>query len=285
MKYAYYPGCALHGGAKVYNDSTLAVAENLGIELQEIPNWNCCGASSAHSISHLLSLAIPGDTLVQAEEMGLDVVAPCAACYSRLRFAEHELKNNQEIKGQVEEIMDRKYQGTSTVLSTLEAIASVGADEIAKHVTKPLKGLKVASYYGCLNVKPPKVCHVDDPENPMIMDNIVKALGAEAVDWPFKTECCGGSQILQNKDAALKLCKDIIDVALNAEADIIVAACPLCQPNLDNREFQINKKFGTSYNVPVLYFTELMALAMGIPVDNWLKTHFVSPDQAFKKID
>lgn len=285
MKYAYYPGCSLHSVAKEYNESTLAVFDKLGIGLQEIPDWNCCGSSSAHSVNHLLALAIPGDTLCKAEDMGLDVVAPCAACYQRLKFAEYEMQNDAEIKTKVEQIMDRQYKGTSKAITVLEAIAEVGTDAVAKQVTKPLAGLKVACYYGCFYVRPQKVCHVDDPENPQMMDNIIKALGAEVVDWPFKTECCGGSQVFQNKDAVLKLCKDILDVAISAEADLIVTACPLCQPNLDMRQSQINRKFDSKYKLPILYFTELMGMAMGMKVDDWFKKHFVDCSDIAKKID
>lgn len=283
MKYAYYPGCALHGTAAEYDKSTKAVCETLGIELEEIPDWNCCGASSAHSTDHLLGLAIPARNLALAEKQGLNVTAPCAACYQRLKFAEYEIKNNPKNKEILAKAVEMDLNGNVEVLSTLEAIGAAGLEAIAAKVKKPLQGLKVASYYGCYLVKPPKICHVDDPENPQLMDDIIQAIGGEKVDWPYKTECCGGSLVFTNTDLCLKLGKDIIDYAMEAGADCIVTACPLCQPNLDMRQGQINKKYGTEINIPIFYFTELMGLAFGYKVsDLGLGKHFVDVEPALK---
>lgn len=283
MKYAYYPGCSLHTVATEYDQSTKAVCETLGIELEEIPDWTCCGASSAHSTDHLLGLAIPARDLALAEKMGHDVVAPCAACFQRLKFAEYEIKNNPKNKELISKAIEMDIQGTVQVFNTVDAIAAIGMDKIAEKVKKPLTGLKVACYYGCYLVKPPKICHVDDPENPHLMDDMMEAVGAKAVQWPYKTECCGGSLVFSNVDLCLKLSKDIIEYAMAAGADCIVSACPLCQPNLDMRQGQINKKFGTKINIPVFYFTELMGLAFGHKVnDLGLRKHFVDVEPALK---
>lgn len=275
MKLAYYPGCSLHSSSKEYSDSFVAVCKKLGIELEEIPDWVCCGASSAHSVSHLLSLALPAHTLVQAEKMGLDMVAPCAACYQRAKFAEYEMLNNPEMKAKIEQVIEMEYKGKSRVLSVLEVLSMIEEDKIKAAVTRPLTGVKVACYYGCVLVRPPHICNVDDPENPTKMDRIVALLGGEPVDWPYKTECCGASHIFTMKDACLKLGRDILQVAKDAGADIIAVACPLCHVNLDMRQTQINKKFGTSFNIPVVYITELMADAMGIDTSNMFRRHFV----------
>lgn len=275
MKLAYYPGCSLHSSSKEYSDSFVAVCKKLGIELEEIPDWVCCGASSAHSVSHLLSLALPAHTLVQAEKMGLDVVAPCAACYQRTKFAEYEMLHNPEMKAKIEQVLEMKYEGKSRILSVLEVLSMIEEDKIKAAVTRPLTGVKVACYYGCVYVRPPHICNVDDPENPTKMDRIVAALGGEPVDWPYKTECCGASHIFTIKDACLKLGRDILQVAKDAGADIIAVACPLCHVNLDMRQTQINKKFGTSFNIPVVYITELMADAMGIDTSDMFRRHFV----------
>lgn len=275
MKLAYYPGCSLHSSSKEYSDSFVAVCKKLGIELEEIPDWVCCGASSAHSVSHLLSLALPAHTLVQAEKMGLDMVAPCAACYQRAKFAEYEMLNNPEMKAKIEQVIEMEYKGKSRVLSVLEVLSMIEEDKIKAAVTRPLTGVKVACYYGCVLVRPPHICNVDDPENPTKMDRIVAALGGEPVDWPYKTECCGASHIFTMKDACLKLGRDILQVAKDAGADIIAVACPLCHVNLDMRQTQINKKFGTSFNIPVVYITELMADAMGIDTSDMFRRHFV----------
>lgn len=275
MKLAYYPGCSLHSSSKEYSDSFVAVCKKLGIELEEIPDWVCCGASSAHSVSHLLSLALPAHTLVQAEKMGLDMVAPCAACYQRAKFAEYEMLNNPEMKAKIEQVIEMEYKGKSRVLSVLEVLSMIEEDKIKAAVTRPLTGVKVACYYGCVLVRPPHICNVDDPENPTKMDRIVALLGGEPVDWPYKTECCGASHIFTMKDACLKLGRDILQVAKDAGADLIVVACPLCHVNLDMRQTQINRKFGTSFNIPVVYITELMADAMGIDTSNMFRRHFV----------
>jgi heterodisulfide reductase subunit B len=265
VKYGYYPGCSLHSTAAEYEHSTKKVCEKLGITLEEINDWNCCGASSAHSTSHLAGLAIPARNLALAEEQGLDVIAPCAACYQRLITADYEMKKDAILKGKVEQAMGRKFNGTISVKSIIEPILEVGLDKISQAVEKPLAGLKIACYYGCYLVRPPKIAHVDDPENPMSMDNILRALGAETVEWPYKTECCGGSLTLSNSDIVVKLARDILQIAVDAGANCIATPCPLCQPNLDTRQTQVNKKYGTNFEVPIFYFTELMALAFGFP--------------------
>ncbi|MDA8211455.1 MAG: CoB--CoM heterodisulfide reductase iron-sulfur subunit B family protein [Clostridia bacterium] len=278
MRYGYYPGCSLHSTAAEYEYSTRQVCEKLGITLEEIPDWNCCGASSAHSTSHLAGVAIPARNLALAEEKGLDVVAPCAACYQRLVTADYEMKHDPALKAKVEQVMDRKFNGTIGVKSTLEAVVESGLEKMTKALQKPLKGLKIACYYGCYLVKPPKIAHVDDPENPMIMDNIFRALGAETVDWPYKTECCSGSLVLSNTDITLKLARDIMQIAADSGANCIATPCPLCQPNLDMRVAQVNKKYGTNFDLPIFYFTELMALAFGVPkADLKFNKHFVEP--------
>ncbi|MFZ5639243.1 MAG: CoB--CoM heterodisulfide reductase iron-sulfur subunit B family protein [Bacillota bacterium] len=263
MRLAYYPGCSLHSMETAYDHSVKAVCKHLGIDLWEIPDWVCCGASSAHSIDHLIGLAIPAKTLVKAEKEGLDVMAPCAACWQRLVWVNHEVNTNTKMKEKISKAIGEEIKGTSKVLTIMEAIASVGTDKIAQAVKKPLTGLKVASYYGCYYVKPPKLTHVDDPENPQLIDNLMKAIGAEAVDWPFKTECCGTSLIFQDVNTTLDMSRKVIDVATKAGAEVIVTACPVCEMNLDMRMESINKRFKTNYHIPVVYFTELMAVALG----------------------
>ncbi|MHB8172244.1 MAG: CoB--CoM heterodisulfide reductase iron-sulfur subunit B family protein, partial [Thermincolia bacterium] len=206
MKYAYYPGCSLHSLAAEYDHSVLEMCGRLGIEMKEIPDWNCCGASSAHSTNHLLSLAIPARNLAIAEEQGLDVVAPCAACYQRLATVQHETRRDAKIKEKVNKVLGgRTYEAKNEVKSILDILVEYGIDNLAAKVEKPLAGVKVACYYGCYLVKPPKICSVDDAENPMKMDKIMEALGAEVIQWPYKSECCGGSLVFTNPDIVLKL--------------------------------------------------------------------------------
>ena len=285
MKYAYYPGCSLHGPAKQYDMSVKAVCQKIGIDLWEVPDWACCGASSAHSFGHLLGLAIPAKTLVPAEKEGLDIVAPCAACWQRLVWVNHEVNTNPEMRDKINQAIEAELTGSSKVLSIMEAISNAGTDKIAQAVKRPLKGLKIAAYYGCYYVKPPKVAHVDHPENPHIIDDIMTSAGAEAVDWPFKTECCGASLGFVDFNTTLAMSKKVLEYAVKSGADVMVTACPLCQQNLDMQQATINKKFGTKYNIPVIYFTQLLAYAMGIDAkDVGMQKNFTAFQSALAKI-
>ena len=264
MKYAYYPGCSLHSTAKEYDESTHAVCKALDIELQEIPDWNCCGASSAHSMNHELAIALPLRNLAKAEAIGADVVSPCAACFSRLKTADAAVKEDPNLLRTMAEKFDINYKGSLRVLSLLEAISNLGSDAIKSHVTRELSGLKVASYYGCLLLRPPSVAQFDDAENPMSMDNIISDLGAEAIEWPYKTECCGASLSLSKPEVVVKLVHDILSMAKRAGANCIVTACPLCQGNLDMRQADVEAKYGEKFDMPIFYFTQLMGKAFGI---------------------
>ncbi len=264
MKYAYYPGCSLHSTATEYEETTRTVCATLGVELAEIPDWNCCGATSAHATNHLLSLALPARDLAKAEQMGLDVVAPCAACYNRMAQTIHETKDNEVLRHKVSQVIGAEYQGTVKAKSLLEVLAAdIGPKVVEAKVQKPLKGLKVAAYYGCLLVRPPAVTGWDDAENPQSMERLMTALGAETVDWSHKTECCGASLTISRTDIVAKLTHDILDAAKAAGADAIVCACPMCQANLDGRQGLVEKTYKTQYHLPVFYFTQLMSLAFG----------------------
>lgn len=265
MKYAYYPGCSLHSTAKEYDLSTQAVCDELGIELQEIPDWNCCGATSAHATNRELGYALPLRDLAKAESMGLDVVAPCAACFSRLKAADHAAKDNPELIRTVAEKTGLDYQGRLRIMSMLEVIAALPQDEIKSHVKRELTGLKPACYYGCLLTRPPKIAAFDCPEHPMSMDGIMTAVGAEPVEWPYKNECCGASLALSRSDIVVKLVHDILSMAKRSGANCIVTACPLCQANLDTRQAEAESKYGEQFGLPVFYFTQLLGYSFLIP--------------------
>ncbi len=279
MKYAYYPGCSLHSTATEYDSTTRAVCKALGVELEEIPEWNCCGATAAHSTNHLLSLALPARDLAKAEQMGLDVVAPCAACYNRMAQTIHETKDNEVLRRRVSEIIGTGFEAKSKAKSLLEVLAvDVGPKVAEAKVQKPLKGLKVAAYYGCLLVRPPEATGWDDAENPQSMERLMTAIGVEPVDWSHKTECCGASLSVSRTDIVLKLVNDILAAAKDAGADALVCACPMCQANLDGRQPAVEKAYKTSYRLPIFYFTQLMSLAMG--VDEWklgFRRHSIDP--------
>ena len=286
MKVAYYPGCSLHATAKEYDDSCRLVFKELGVELQEIPGWICCGATPAHLTSHLLGVALPCKNLVLVDEMDLDtVIAPCAACFNRLKVADQEVKEDLELKKDVEKVLGRPYSGRVEIKHPLEIIAQdIGLEKVRKMVRRELEGLRVASYYGCLLVRPPEAVNFDDPEDPQSLDDLVTTLGGEAVPWAFKTECCGASFSLSETDIVLQLSGEILNEALEAGAECIVVACPLCQSNLDLRQKAIEKKCRKRINLPVLYFSELLGLALGMNMrELGLLKHVVNPTKLLEK--
>jgi heterodisulfide reductase subunit B len=285
-RFAYFPGCSLHSTAKEYGDSTTAVCQALGIELEEIPDWSCCGATSAHSTSHELAVALPARNLGLAERMGLDIVAPCAACYNRLKSAEAVMKNGGSLPEKINASLEAKYTGGIAVRPLAEPLSAPETlERLPELVKKPLGGMKVACYYGCLLVRPPKVLGFDDPEAPRSLDNIVRAIGAEPVEWHYKTECCGASFSLTRVDLVHKMTHDILLRAKMAGADAIACACPLCQANLDMRQKEIERHYETSFNLPVFYITELMAMAMELPgAKGCFGKHMVEVASAIAKI-
>jgi heterodisulfide reductase subunit B len=265
IRYAYYPGCSLHSTAREYDLSVHAVAKAAGVSLVEIPDWNCCGASSAHVTDPFLGFALPARTLAQGEEMGLDIMAPCAACYGRLMSAQEEAHRRPDFVQRFESVTGRRLQGTGRVLNVLEFLAEEKvAAAIGAAIKKPLDGLKVASYYGCLLVRPPKVTRFDNAERPTAMDDLLAAAGATPVDFPFKTECCGASLGISRVDLVIELAGRIIEAAKAAGADAIAVACPLCQTNLDGRQAAAAAKRRTDFGLPVYYVTELLGVALGL---------------------
>lgn len=280
MKYAYYPGCSLHSTAKEYDLSTKEVARALGIELIEIPDWVCCGATPAHITMHLLSIALPVKNLIKAKEMdSYDVLTCCAACFNRLKIANKFMKDDPVHRQKVNEIVGREYQGEVNVRHFLDVLVNVfGLKNLSQRVTKKLGSLKVVCYYGCLLVRPPDITGLDDVEEPHLMDDLMRATGIEPLQWPYKTECCGASFSLTKTDIVLKLSCDILQMALDQGADAVVVACPLCQSNLDLRQGMINNKYHKKFNLPIFYFTQLIGLALGVDVKKLgFEKHIVNP--------
>lgn len=286
MKYAYFPGCSLHSTAKEFGDSTQVVCRALDIELQEIPDWNCCGATSAHATNHELAVALPARNLGLAERMGADVVTPCAACYNRLRSAEVAMNDGGKLADDVNSALEVKFTGKIAVRPLVDPLSQPDVlEKVAGMVKKPLSGMKLASYYGCLLVRPPKVVGFDDPEDPQSIDKIAQALGAETVEWHYKNECCGASFSLTRVDIVHKMTHDILLRAKKAGADAIVCACPLCQANLDMRQAEIERIYQTRLELPIFYITELMALAMDLPgTGGWFGKHLVDTTPALAAI-
>jgi heterodisulfide reductase subunit B len=287
MKYAYYPGCSLDATGIEYDIANKLVARTLGIELVEIPDWNCCGATSAHTTNHLLALALPARNLAIAEAHGFEQVAvPCAACFARCKKTAAAVQASPDLQVQISEVIGMTYAAKSEILSYLDVIGKkTGLDHIKKHVVQPLTGLKIAAYYGCLLVRPVDITQSDDPENPMVMDRLLQVIGSEPIAWDYKTECCGASQVVPVPQLGKKLIHDILKNAASYGADAIATACPLCMLNLDMRQKQINAMFGTQFHIPVFHFTELMALSFGYSAQDFgLAKHFESAESLLERM-
>jgi heterodisulfide reductase subunit B len=277
VSYLFYPGCSLESTAKEYALSTKAVCAALGIDMPELPDWTCCGSTAAHQTNALLALALPAKNLAAAK--GSTVAVACAACYSRLKTANHEIAGNAQSRTKVAQALGADYDGSTPVKHLLEILRDdLGFDGIRERVSTPLAGLRVAAYYGCLLLRPPSIMRFDDPENPTLLDNIVAATGAEPVDWTAKSDCCGASFSITKTDIVLRLSSGILAAARDAAADCIVTACPLCQLNLDMRQRDIERKQRERFGLPVLYFTQLLGLALGLSEhDLGLRSLFVDP--------
>ncbi|MDR3640847.1 MAG: CoB--CoM heterodisulfide reductase iron-sulfur subunit B family protein [Humidesulfovibrio sp.] len=262
----YYPGCSQSGTAAEYDISTRACCKALGIGLTDVPDWTCCGSTPAHTVDHHLSGALAARNLLQAEAAGLDRVAtPCPSCLAALKTADARLAD-ETYRAEVERLLGRPGPGPVECVSVLQVLyEQVGAGGIQKHVKRPLAGLRVAPYYGCIMNRPPGLMLFDDPENPVAMDEILAACGATIVDFPFKTECCGAAFGMPRLDMLQRLSARILDMAQSCGADCVVVACPLCQMNLDLRRGQVNAASGQDIRMPVPYFTQLLGLALGLP--------------------
>ncbi|MDP1714580.1 MAG: CoB--CoM heterodisulfide reductase iron-sulfur subunit B family protein [Anaerolineales bacterium] len=266
-QYAYYPGCSLESLATSYNLSTLEVAQTLGVDLKEIKDWNCCGATAYFPVDELLAHTLVARNLALAEKDGLsDFVAPCSACYKNAYFTNAYLKKDPDLAEHINYALEADnlhVNGTMKVRHLIEVfIEDVGLDEIEKKITHPLKGLRVAPYYGCQLLRPRK--DQENVENPQFFESLLSALGAEPVDYPSKTRCCGGSLIITNRKAALDMVHILLQDAVNRKADVIATTCPMCNVNLEVYQGQVNREFGTQFAIPVMYFTQLMGVALGI---------------------
>ncbi|MEA1962120.1 MAG: CoB--CoM heterodisulfide reductase iron-sulfur subunit B family protein [Bacillota bacterium] len=281
MKLAYYPGCSANGSGIEYRMSMERTAKILGIELQELEDWNCCGATSGHNTEKILSLALPARNLAIAEKTGLSMLAPCAACYSRHRHTENVIQHDPEMKAKIEKVLDRELQGTSETLSVLDVLANkIGSDAIKEKVNQPLTTMKAACYYGCLLVRPVEETGWDDPEDPQTMDRIMTALGADAIDWSHKTECCGAALVTSRPDVGNRMLYRVLKDAKDSGAECIVSACPLCVLNLDMRQAAVEKEYGEKFDLPIYYVTELLAIACGDAYKTvGLDKHFVTADK------
>jgi heterodisulfide reductase subunit B len=272
MEFSYYPGCSLHATGLEYDASTRAVFNALGVKLIEIEDWVCCGASSAHSVSADLAVNLPAINIALAQEAAHgDLLAPCAACFNRTKAADYALRNEPIRRKQIEEAVSFSYTGNVHVRNPLDVVINdIGLETIAGKVTRQLTSLKVVSYYGCLLVRPPHLMKFDNPEHPVVMNQILGKLGADVKDWSYAVDCCGGSASLPRVDIATRLVSNLARHAREAGAQAIVTACPLCQMNLEMRQ-------AGKAHVPIFYFTELMGLAFGLPeARSWFGKHLIN---------
>ncbi len=277
MQIPYYPGCTLSTKAAGYDRSGRAVAEALGIELVELEDWQCCGATFPLATDNSLSLIAPTRILYQAEQAGEEVAALCAICYHVLRRTQTTLQRDEEMRERIAWFTEQEYQGRVRVLHFLELVRDrVGWDGLRERVTRPLKGLRAAPYYGCLLLRPFDEIGLDDPESPTIIHDLIRALGAEPVDFPYNIECCGSYLTVKEPQVSEVLSADIVASAQENGAQVIVTACPLCQFNLDYPQRGVE---GT----PVVYFTQLMAVALGLPEEDWGmdEGHYTDPRPLF----
>ena len=290
MKYAYFPGCSIHASAKEYAMSANAVNKHLDVEFVEIPDWNCCGAIDAvYAYNPLLSVSLSARNLALAENMKMDIVTLCSACFFTLSRAGNFMKENADLKGKVDKAINDaglKYQGGVKVRHYMDILANdVGFDKIRQQVKVPLKGLKIAPYYGCLIVRPTGIQKFDDPEHPVSMDKVIEALGAKAVNYPDKTSCCGASLVITDEEVMMEMTKQPLVSAKNAQADCIVTPCPMCHFNLDAKQKDVASHFDIDLGIPVLYITQLIGLAFGIPPKELgLHRNIVSPDRLLEKL-
>jgi heterodisulfide reductase subunit B len=266
MEYIYYPGCSLESSGKPYDESLRAVFRSLGIGLRELEDWNCCGATMYMSVDEALSLAISARNLALAEQAGFhELIAPCSACYTVLLKTNRFLGESPELRDKVDRLLGQvglKYGRSVKVRHPLDVLVNdVGVEVIAAAAKRNLDGTAFAPYYGCQIVRPER--GFDDREFPSTMDALFQRLGARPVYFPLKTRCCGGMLMTTFPDVCLQLVKDLLECAVENGAECIVTTCPLCQVNLEAYQKSVNKKFGTSYQIPVMYFTQLLGVALG----------------------
>ncbi len=261
----YYPGCALHGSSNDYEQSLRACLRALGVELRELADWVCCGATAAHSINRKLSIALPARNLALAErDKCRELLAPCPMCSMQLIKAAKSLNADDSLRREISGIVELEIRGETRVLNLIQAFQSVGLPAIKEKVKNPLGSIRAACYYGCLLTRPPDTVEFDDCENPRSMEEVVEALGASTVEWQYKTECCGAGMTMCNEETVLQLSHEILSNAASNGANCLVVACPMCHVNLDMKQEASDRRFGIKHNLTVYYLSDLVGLALGL---------------------
>jgi len=288
MKLSYFPGCTLKNHAKNFEDSALCSLAKLGVEVEELHRWNCCGTVFSLATDDLIHHLAPIRNLIRAKELNSDILMTlCAMCYNTLKRSNERMKNDQESLDIINDLMYKeevKYQGDVKILHMLEILRDeLKFENIAQKVTKALKDLKVANYYGCYLIRPREI-GFDDPENPTIMEDLTSVLGATPVDFPYKTECCGAYLTVKKPDSVVEKTYQILSSAQSMGADVVAVSCPLCAFNLDQRQKATVAKYPEFKHIPILYFTQLLAIALGCPEDSLrFDLHYIDPKPILKE--
>ncbi|UCC38513.1 MAG: CoB--CoM heterodisulfide reductase iron-sulfur subunit B family protein [Candidatus Aminicenantes bacterium] len=288
MKISYYPGCTLKNNAKNFEDSTLCSLKKLDVEVEELPRWNCCGTVFSLATDDLIHHVAPIRNLIRVKESNTDrVMTLCAMCYNTLKRANERVKTDEESLDKINQFMyreDVKYEGDVKVLHLLELLRDeIEFENIAKKVVKPLKDLKIANYYGCMLVRPKEV-GFDDVENPTVLENFTTALGATPIDFPYKTECCAAYQTVDKPEIVADRTYHILNSAQDQGAEIVSVSCPLCAFNLDHRQKETLQIYPEFKNIPILYFTQIMAIALGCSEETLrFDLHFIDPKPILKE--
>jgi len=277
MNIGYYPGCALHGSSNDYEQSLRGCLSALDVQLDEMKDWICCGATAAHSLNHKLSLALPARNLAMAERDGFkELFAPCPLCSMQLLKAKKAVAD-ERVRKELSEIVEADIRGESEVLNLIQLFEKVGVERIKSAVKTPLKSITAACYYGCLLTRPPDVVHFDDFEQPTSMESIVAALGAKTVEWNYKTECCGAGMTMSNEEVVLELAHKILSNAAEHGANCLVVACPMCHVNLDMKQAAVERRFEKKLGMVVYYLSDLVGLALGLSAEQLgINRHFVT---------
>lgn len=278
MQFGYYPGCALHGSSGDYEMSVRACLTALGVGLEELDDWICCGATAAHSLNQKLAVALPARNLAIAERDGLEeMLAPCPMCSMELIKASRAMAADECLRRQMSEIVELPVRGSTRVLNLIQVFQQVGYDHIQQAAVRRLDEFKPACYYGCLLTRPPEALRFDDCEQPRSMETLLGALGAEPVEWNYKTECCGAGMTMANTETVLELSHRILSNARAHGANCLVVACPMCHVNLDMKQAEVNARYGAAPELVVYYLSDLVGLALGIDARTLgIDRHFVT---------
>jgi heterodisulfide reductase subunit B2 len=277
MDIGYYPGCALHGSSNDYETSVRACLGALGVQLKEVDDWICCGATAAHSLNSKLAVALPARNLALAERDGLgELLAPCPMCSMELLKAKHELASQPDLRREIADIVELPIDGKTAVLNLIDVFRKVGLDKVKASVKTPLTSVRAACYYGCLLTRPADVVRFDDPEQPSSMEEVLAAVGAGTVEWNYRTECCGAGMTMANEQTVLDLSHKILANAQAHGANCVVTACPMCHVNLDMKQADIERQRNVRHDMVIYYLSDLVGLAIGLePKALGIDRHFV----------